>query len=260
LKITRRKFLGLAASVAILPSGLLGREVTSFSGTALRGSAGVNATGLRAKIARKLFLDESGNDSGRYVVAGCLAVDAALAPDVKLRLLKSVGENSRPRWNRLSRSNLESHRRMLAAVFDAIGKNQLSFDYVIVPNSDSLHGSRTGYSSAAHKLLLDYATARRDTHNLYIYPQRRPANVALGNYRRVLNREVSNGASDSIPIRLIENRDAHRSIFNQALDVMVGAIAYRANGHCSRDDAGAAKRALADYVAARIGEMPRNPV
>jgi hypothetical protein len=258
LKITRRKFLGLAASVAILPSGLLGREIASSSGGARRVGAGAKTAAPRAKVARKLFLDESGNDSGRYVVAGCLTLDAGVAKEVKLRLLDSVGPRSRPRWNRLSKINLDSHRRMMAAVFDAIDKGQLSFDYLIAANTNSRRGSQTGYSATAHKLLLDYAVARRNTHKLYIYPQRRPWNGLLEDYRRALNRELSGDASDSLPIRLIEYRDVSRSILNQVLDVMVGAIAYRANGHRTRDDAGPAKRALADYVAERIAAMPRN--
>jgi hypothetical protein len=255
LKITRRKFLGLAASVAILPSGLFGRETASSSG-------GVRCTAStatpRAKIARKLFLDESGNDSGGYVVAGCLALDAAFARDVKLRLLKSVKPGARPKWNRLSKINLEAHRRMIVAVFDAIEQGQLSFDYVIAANRQSRRSSQTGYSDVAHKLLLDYAGRRRATHKLYIYPQRRPVNGALEDYRRALNREISHNASDSVPVRLIEYRDAGRSILNQALDVIVGAIAYRANGHRMRDDAAPAKRAMADFIAQRIAAMARN--
>jgi hypothetical protein len=106
--------------------------------------------------------------------------------------------------------------------------------------------------------MLDYVGTRRDTHELYIYPQGRPANGALEGYRRAPNRELSNGASDSNPIRLIEYRAARRSMLDQALDVMAGAIAYRANGYRMRDDGGAAKRALADQVAARIAAMPHN--
>jgi hypothetical protein len=256
LKITRRKFIGLAASVAILPSGLLGRQITSSSGGPPRTNAKAASPG--AKTARKIFLDESGNDSGRYVVAGCLAVNASLARDLKRELLKSTGTNTRLGWNRLGRTSLESHRRMMTAIFDAIDRGQLSFDYVIASNRNSERSSQTGYSATAHKLLVEYAAVRRDTHKLYIYPQQRPVNALLEEYRRALNREVSGGASDSIPIRLIEYRDTHRSILNQALDVIVGALAYRANGYRGLSGASAAKRALADQVAARIEQMPRN--
>ncbi len=173
MKITRRKFLGLAASVAILPTGLFGREIASSSGAAARESAQANAAAPKAKIARKLFLDESENDSNSYIVAGCLSVADNLARDVKLRLLKSLGSQSRPRWNRLSKAKLKAHRGMIATAFDAIEKGQLSFDYVISKTGNLRRDAETGYSIAAHKLLFHYPVARHDTHKLYIYPQRR---------------------------------------------------------------------------------------
>jgi hypothetical protein len=259
LKITRRKFIGLAASVAILPSGLLVREFGSPSSD-VRKLSPPGAKPSQAKISRRVYLDESGNATARFVVAGCLAVDARRAKQVKLRLEESFASDWSPKWNRLSRLTLEPCRNMLTAVFDAVERGELSFDYVIAKNKYtqiSSHESLTGYSEAAHRLLLAYSAPRRDTHKLYVYPQRRGVGGSLENYRRVLNSQLFKDAKNSIPIRLIEYRDSRDSIFSQALDVIVGALAYRANGFDSRAGAGAAKRELAALVAGRIAAIPQ---
>jgi len=260
--ITRRKFIGLAAALVAVPTGLLLSEAAPRSRSNQLGGARA-ATATKApvgKSSRNLFIDESGSAADEFRIAGCLAIDAALSKKIKALVRHNLGNEQQLKWNRVSIRNYPAHQKVVAAILDALDRNELQFTYAVAQarNANWLNSQTDiGYSRAVDTLLRRCALEHRSTHKLYIYPQRRRADGSLIALCRNLNRFASNNKFAKAPIRLIEYRDSRDSLLNQVVDVLVGALAYRANARLADSAANSEKQRLADYIAKRISPSSR---
>ena len=253
MKISRRKFIGLAAAVALLPAELLvskrGVSEKKFPRVTL------GAKDAERKATRKVFIDESGGASDRYRIAGGIVVGSGVRRKLKWIVRHSLGDTSELKWNRLTSRNADSYKAVADAILFALHRGEIDFRYSTMASSQAKWSdARTdiGYSRATEALMRHYAVESRNAHKLYIYPQRRRGSGSMLVLRNELNRTSSNGQQIKSPIRLIEYRDSMNSVPNQVADFLVGALAYRMNVQLPEAIAGSEKHRLAEYISARI--------
>jgi len=257
---TRRNFIGFAAAVVAMPTGLLLWEAAPRSRSK---KAGVNRAATKApvrKLSRNVFIDESGSAADEFRVAGCLIIDAALNNKIKALVRRNLGDEKQLQWNRISTRNYSAHQKVVAEILDARDRNEIQFTYAVArARNANWPDSQTdiGYSRAVDPLLRRCALEHRSSHKLYIYPQRRRADGSLIALCRNLNRFASNNKFAKAPIRLIEYRDSRDSLLNQVVDVLVGALAYRANARPAHSPSNSEKQRLADYIAKRVSSSSR---
>ena len=258
MKISRRKFIGLAAAVALLPAELLASKGSSLRGKTLRAECAGKDPGK--KISRRLFVDESGGASDRFRLAGCVVVNAASSKKLKLLLQQNLGDAPELKWHKVTSRNAEAYKAVADAILFALHRGQIDFRYSKLASSDAnWRNSRTdiGYSSATELLMRHYAVESRDTQKLYIYPQRRRAAGSMLALRQDLNRFASNGRQVRSPVRLIEYRDSISSVPSQVVDFLVGALAYSSNVRVPNAIGASGKQRLAEYISARIPSSAR---
>jgi hypothetical protein len=251
LKITRRKFIGLAAAVALLPTGLIDSKPRPRRKSSLHGTA--PQTRQARKTALKIYVDESGGPADSRRIAGCLIVSGALTKNIKRLVRASAGDAGELRWQNVARYNGAAYRNAADTILSAIDRGQIDFKYSIVESSSAKWAEpRTdiGYSAGVDDLLKRCAVEYRNTHKLYVYPQRRRAAGSSLALREQINRAVSKGRSAKSPVRLIEYRDPVDSVMNQVVDVLVGAVAYKLNARGTSLES--EKRRLSEYIASRL--------
>ena len=253
MKITRRNFLGLAAAVAVLPTALLEREAAPARAKVRVGRA--PSQGASRKPSREAYLDESGSAADEYRVAGLLLLDSTASKRLSRLIRRHRGAVGELKWNRVNGANLLAHKQVIDAVFAAIARRELQFMYSIAAGSDvSWRSAPTdiGYSRAVEAIMTRCAAVHRDSHRIYVYPQRRRSPGSLNALRETTNGGVSSRRLAKSPIRLVQYRDASDSILNQVVDVLVGGLAFRLNGARANWRGNSGKRELAEYITSRV--------
>jgi hypothetical protein len=83
----------------------------------------------------------------------------------------------------------------------------------------------------------------------HIYPDRRTTSQSLDEMRSIMNAGARKYANRTDwPYRELKFEDPENKQALQVVDILIGAIAYRLNGHYGKPDASRAKRELCDHV------------
>ena len=245
-----------------MPSGLLLWQAAAPSSRSKK--AGVSRAVAEMPVrkgSRNIFIDESGGATDEFRVAGCLTVDTVMTKKIKAIVRNNLGDEKELKWNRVSNRNYSAHRKVVEAIFDALDRKEIQFNYAVAQASSASWPdplTDIGYSRAVDSLLRRCALEHRFSHKLYIYPQRRRAEGSSIELRRTLNRFASDDKFAKTPVRLIEYRDSKVSLLNQVVDVLVGALAYHANARPAHYAPNSEKWRLAHYIAGRV--LPSNHV
>lgn len=163
-------------------------------------------------------------------------------------------------WVKVSRTKLDAYRRFVDVFFDNPIPDGLEFHSLVVDtraidDRRFNEGSReTGFNKEIFQLCNKFARLYPRVPTFHVYPDRRQSTQGLDRLRLILNRyRAKQGDRRDWPFRRIHYRDGIDSQELQLVDVLLGAISYRLNGHDAAPNASAAKTTLCEHVIQRAG-------
>ena len=208
-----------------------------------------------------IYVDESSQTKHRYLVLGGLilpqdqgrafrdAISAARQPELPDNSLK---------WGRVSRTKLPAYKRVVDAFFDR-SASRVHFHSLVVDTSQQNHsrwnkGSREiGFQKEVFQLAQKFRRLYPDP-VFHLYPHQRSTPQATEELRNILNFSARKaGDSREWPFRRVHFRSLSGCPPLQVVDILLGAVAYRLNGHYSEEGASAARRELCDHILRRAG-------
>ncbi|TFZ56057.1 DUF3800 domain-containing protein [Methylorubrum sp. Q1] len=209
-----------------------------------------------------IYVDESSQTKHKYLVLGGIILPSESCDG----LAESIWAARQPelpkgemKWVKVSRSKLDAYLRVVDTFFDRKDINRFEFHSLIVDThklNDRKYnqGCRdTGFNKEIYQLLMKF----RRLHSgclFHVYPDRRSTKNAPEDLRVIVNRgALKSGDRRDYPFRRIHFRDSDAEVALQLVDLLIGAIAYRLNGHDQAPDASQAKRSLCEHVLARAG-------
>ncbi len=210
-----------------------------------------------------VYVDESSQTKHRYLVLGSLILhteyEAALASDILKARLPELPSGEMG-WTKVSRTKLEAYRRVVDTFFNnPTGYRPLEFHALVLDTrqiKDALYnsGSREiGFNKEVFQICKK-AARLHPRRLLHVYLDSRNTKSSTEELRLILNRDrVRSGDRRPWPFRRLHFRNSADCQIMQLLDVLLGGLAYRVNGHNLVETASPAKRDLSDHILARAG-------
>src|SRR5687768_2892297 len=159
------------------------------------------------------------------------------------------------KWTKVSRGKLAAYQRTVDVFFHT---TEAQFHAVVVDTTKLDHnrynkGSRElGFNKEVYQLLMK--CGRLYDGNFHIYLDRRTTAEATEELRLILNRGIrKQGDQRDWPYRRLHFRESHEVPALQLTDLLVGAIAFRVNGHHQATEASPAKRWLSEHILSCAG-------
>ena len=218
-----------------------------------------------------VYIDESSQTKHRYLVIGGLVVPlshadafeasiiAAREPDIPVA--KPDGTPRVMKWQKVNEYNLATYRRVVDAFFafprDAKlpSYQHVDVNCVVVDTWEknlrvSGEGDvEIGFNKEVYFLCVPIIGKRFKRELFHLYPDRRETNHPLKEAQNIMNLGARKyGDKREWPYRRLQFRDPETCQALQVVDIMIGALAYRLNGHYDKPDANAGKKSLADYI------------
>jgi hypothetical protein len=219
-----------------------------------------------------VYIDETSQTQHRYLMIGGLSVSLSYAEQLETDIIaaraKTVVPSTQPdgtprvmKWEKLNAYNFDVYRQVVDTVFNFRRKYKLpttkdvavhcvGVDTSIKPLRDTGVGSvGVGFDKEFY-FLCAFVLARRYQQGLFLlYPDRRHPTMPLSESRKIMNYGVAKyGDKRAWPFRRLMFADPERCQALQAVDIMIGAVAYKLNGHYDKLGASQAKRKFCDYV------------
>lgn len=206
----------------------------------------------------ELYIDESSQSgSHRYLVLGCIVVGL---PETR-KLCELITKARMPdlpqgeaKWTKVSRTKLAAYKRVVDVLFD--NRDLAHFHSLVVDTTQLDHhafnqGDREiGFNKEIYQLARKCWRCYR-LNLFHVYPDRRKTTQLPETLRDILNM----GCKDNRdwPFRRCQFRESSDTLPLQLVDILIGGIAYRLNGHVSKPDASPAKIELSAYILDRAG-------
>ena len=166
---------------------------------------------------------------------------------------------------RASRTKLGAYKRVVDAFFDRDAQ-RVHFHSLVVDTSQLNHprwndGSRgIGFQKEVYQLAQKFR--RLYTKPVFhLYPHQRSTPQATDELRDILNHGArKKGDSRDWPFRRVHFRALPDCLPLQVVDILLGAVAYRLNGHYEERGASQARKELCDHILrrARIRDVRRD--
>lgn len=217
----------------------------------------------------EFYADESSQNRHRFLVLGALVIERAhiaLATNAIQAARDANALTGRElKWGKVSKAKLPAYRAVIDAFFRLAAEEVLLFHSLRVDTSTFNHArfsggdSEAGFNKLIYQLLLHSVGLRyAHAYRLEGYLDYRVTNQHPAELRAMLNKTMSRdyGYRES-PFRSIVFRQSQTSQLIQLCDVLIGAIAFRLNGHHRRDDASPAKCELADHIMRSALALPK---
>lgn len=210
-----------------------------------------------------IYVDESSQTKHRYLLLGAMILPtASVKPFVDSIMEARLPElpQGELAWVKVSRAKLPAYKRVVDVFFNNDAQiPHLDFHSLHVDTSRVDHrrfnmGSREiGFNKEIYQILTKCRRLYRDA-LFHCYPDKRTTSSSTEELRLILNRgSRKTGDPRDWPFRRIAFRDSAKTPCLQVVDVMLGAIAFKANGHYDVEGASPAKRELCDYILDRAG-------
>jgi len=208
-----------------------------------------------------IFVDESCKEKHQYLVLGGIIVTIDEIPEV-LQAISDVRERFNLRremkWTKVSNGYLPAYRAFTDVFFELHARDILHFHSVIIDTHKLNHpkfnsgDAEIGFSKFIYQLLVNKFGRLYAKYTPYhVYLDKRETTHSLDELRSVLNNGIASRYNISgRPYRRVQFRDSKQSELLQLNDILIGAIGARKNGHHLKQNASAAKIALADHIAA----------
>jgi hypothetical protein len=221
----------------------------------------------------QVYIDESSQTKWRYMVMGGLCVpltysdafeaDVIAQRDETTPLSNPDGSPAVMKWQKARKLNLEAYKRVVKAFFtfpqryNLPARLSLNTHCVVVDTSkktlkDTGDGDvEVGFAKEFYFLCVPIIGGRfkKDRGLFHLYPDRRTTTQDLYKARQIMNagaRKYSNRTD--WPYRELKFEDPESKQALQVVDILIGALAYRLNGHYAKPEANPAKKELCDYI------------
>ena len=204
-----------------------------------------------------IYCDESSQTRHRYMVMGGLIVQSVRVPDLNARIAElRLPElpHGEMKWGSVSRGKFVAYRRLVDAFFTDPAFLAVDFHSTVVDTwgQDHQRFGDVDRDKTFNKELYQLATkfARLYPSRLFhLYPDERETVNRPGELRDILNfgRRKSRDPRD-FPFRRTHFRKSHETPLIQMVDILLGSIAYRVNGHANAIDASPAKVELSRHI------------
>lgn len=207
----------------------------------------------------EIYVDESSQNNHRYLLIGGVGV---MLPGLAA-LVDSIGKARLPdlpsgevKWSKVSKAKLAAYKRIVDVLFD--NPNNIHFHCLVIDTTLLDHkrfnaGSREiGFNKEIYQLAMKFA--RLYSCLFHLYPDRRETSQKPEDLRLILNRGCrKKGDKRDWPFRRCQFRDSKNTPLLQLVDVVMGAVAFKLNGHDVKTGASPAKCDLMTYVLERAG-------
>ena len=207
---------------------------------------------------REIYVDESSQTKHRFLVLGALVIALAASAELTRRLREARLPElpaSELKWTKVSRGKLAAYRRTVDVFFDMA---EPQFHAIVVDTTKLDHnrynkGSREiGFNKEVYQLLMK--CGRLYGGNFHVYLDRRSTGASAEDLRLILNRGIrKHGDPRDWPYRRLHFRESHQVDALQLTDLLVGALAFRINGHHQVKEASPAKLSMSEYILQRAG-------
>ena len=190
----------------------------------------------------EIYVDESSQNGHRFLVLGglivpqndvegfCQSIDRARLPELPSGSLK---------WGRVSKTKLTAYKRVVDAFFDQAA-HRVHFHSLVIDTSRLNHprwndGSREiGFQKEVYQLAQKFRRLYPQP-VFHLYPHQRTTPQATEDLRDILNHGAKKkGDRRDWPFRRVHFRGLSGCLPLQVVDVLLGALAYRLNGHYER--------------------------
>lgn len=205
-----------------------------------------------------LYIDESSQTKHQFLVLGGIIVEATLASSLEEELFKARLPDLPARelgWTKVSRTKLEAYKRYVDVFFTNRYRIRPLEFHCLVVNMHKLDdkrfnkGSReVGFNKEIFQICNKFARLYSERY-FHAYLDSRTTKSTTEELRFILNRYRSNhGDPRDWPFRRMHFRDSAKVQALQLVDVLLGGIAYRMNGHHLAADASPAKVDLSGHI------------
>jgi len=221
-----------------------------------------------------VYIDESSQTKHRYLVIGGLIVPLSHADVFEQAIIAARDETIAParadgtpriiKWEKVNAYNLASYRKVVDAFFSFEGDHKLplrkhvDINCVVVDTSKKdLRASgegdvEIGFNKEVYFLCVPMIGKRFPSELFHVYPDRRSTPHPLKEAQQIMNFGARKyGDKREWPFRRLQFKDPEACQALQVVDIFIGALAYRLNGHCDKPNANAAKKELSSYILAR---------
>lgn len=194
------------------------------------------------------------------MVMGGLCIKSCLVPaaNERLRQLRLPQlPSGEMKWGSVSNAKLGAYRRAVDAFFDDPMLTGSDFHSTVVDTWGQDH-QRFGdgdkdktFNKELYQLASKFARLYRER-LFHLYPDDRETVHRPGELRDILNfgrRKI--GDDRDFPFRRCHFRKSHETPLIQLVDILLGAVAYRVNGHANAVDASPAKVDLSRHILQR---------
>jgi hypothetical protein len=218
-----------------------------------------------------VYIDESSQTKHRYLVLGALIVplshaeifesDIIAARDPLIPIARPDGTPRVIKWEKANAYNLASYKKVVDAFFFFPQKHRLpirknvDINCVVVDTSKKALKAtgdgdvEIGFNKEVYFLCAAMVAKRFKTELFHLYPDRRETTRPLNEAQKIMNYGARK-YGDKRPwlFRRLRFHDPEKCQGLQVVDIFIGAIAYRLNGHYDKPDANPAKKELSDYI------------
>jgi hypothetical protein len=228
-----------------------------------------NYTPLPHEVERSfnVYIDESSQSALHYLLIGGLVVPWTHAAQLEADIIAarndaSLREGHEMKWEKArSHDNVTAYKKVIKKVFDfrRINKLPLYKDVAIhcVAVNTSIRplkqtgmgDSGVGYDVEFYFLCNNIFRKRYAEQTFSLFLDRRHPSKPLREVREILNLGAKKyGDQRDRPFRRLRFADPERCHALQLVDVIIGGIAFKLNGHYDAPDANRFKRQLSDYL------------
>jgi hypothetical protein len=190
-----------------------------------------------------------------------LSTDIITARDHTTPIADANGLPKLIKWEKANKYNLAAYKRVVEAYFTFPARHRLSTlknleTHCIVVDTSSKTLKSTGegdveigFNKEVYFLCVPIMGKRLPNALFHLYPDRRTTKHSLAEARNIMNAGARKyGDKREWPYRELKFEDPEKKQALQLFDILIGAIAYRLNGHYAKPDANSAKRELCDHI------------
>lgn len=207
-----------------------------------------------------VFADESSQNKHRHLLLGCVLMDeeelAAIHTGYET-IIRDYELNTREiKWSKVSKVNLSAYTALINEFFRLNHQNKAHFHYLSVDTSTFDHKTHNGgdkevgFNKLIFQLLL-HRVGRRygNKHRFMVHLDERTTDQSTEEMRQMLNSTLRRDwRMIHRPFRSVDFRNSAEYLPIQICDLLLGACAYRLNGHDQKSNASRHKIALASHV------------
>jgi hypothetical protein len=222
----------------------------------------------------QVYIDESSQTKHQYMVLGGLCIPLAYSAAFEADIIASRDSTipiTRPdgtpriiKWEKLNAYNLKAYTRVIDAYFSFPMRHNLPLTKSLATHCLAVDTSKKtlkdtgdgdveiGLAKEFYFLCVPIIGKRLKNALFHLYPDRRDTRQSLLEARKIMNAGARkyDGRTDW-PYRELKFEDPEAKQALQVVDIIIGAIAFKLNGHYQKPEAKKAKKELCDYILKR---------